>query len=38
VSCGDGDDTVRADRNDTVAEDCETVKVAGKKNGNGNGE
>jgi hypothetical protein len=30
ISCGDGSDTVRASRNDVVAEDCETVKTPNK--------
>jgi hypothetical protein len=30
ISCGDGADTVRAGRNDVVADDCETVKQPGK--------
>jgi hypothetical protein len=29
ITCGEGDDTVRAGRNDTVAADCETVKQPG---------
>ena len=31
IVCGDGDDTVLADANDKVAQDCEHVKVRGKK-------
>jgi hypothetical protein len=30
ITCGDGTDTVRASRNDDVAEDCENVKQPGK--------
>jgi Ca2+-binding RTX toxin-like protein len=29
ITCGDGEDTVRAGRNDEVADDCETVKQPG---------
>jgi hypothetical protein len=29
VTCGEGEDTVRADRNNVVAPDCEEVKTAG---------
>jgi hypothetical protein len=29
VTCGEGEDTVRADCNDVVAPDCEEVKTAG---------
>jgi hypothetical protein len=29
VTCGEGEDTVRADRIDVVAPDCEEVKTAG---------
>jgi hypothetical protein len=30
ITCGEGDDTVRASRNDDVADDCEHVKQPGK--------
>jgi hypothetical protein len=30
ITCGEGEDTVRAGRNDTVAEDCETVRRPGE--------
>jgi Ca2+-binding RTX toxin-like protein len=36
IACGDGTDTVKADRADVVAADCENVKVAGSK-GKGHG-
>jgi Ca2+-binding RTX toxin-like protein len=36
ITCGEGEDTVRADRNDVVAADCERVKTAGS-NGHGHG-
>jgi hypothetical protein len=29
VTCGEGEDTVRADRNEVVAPGCEGVKTAG---------
>jgi Ca2+-binding RTX toxin-like protein len=33
ITCGPGDDTVRASRNDEVAADCENVKQPGTNNG-----
>jgi hypothetical protein len=39
ITCGEGEDTVRADSNDVVAADCERVETAGSNgHGHGNGQ